>query len=261
MKRDFTLSKYRELLESFLAHGYHVMSYENYIKHGASEKTLIMRHDVDKLPQQSLEKAKIENSLGIKATYYFRIVPESNDSEVISRIASLGHEIGYHYEDLTLTKGKIEQAIIQFEQHLEYFRLFFPVSTICMHGSPTSKWDNRNIWKSVDYKTYGIIGEPYFDLDFTQVLYITDTGRSWSGGKSSVRDKVYSDLQNSFSFKSTDDIMNHLKLEMLPNQIMINTHPQRWHDNLLPWCTEYISQNFKNIIKRMLFVKGTVTSE
>ena len=261
MKRDFTLSKYRDLLESFLKHDYNVVSYESYIKNAASEKTLIMRHDVDKLPQQSLEKAKIEHSLGIKATYYFRIVPESNDSGVISRIASLGHEIGYHYEDLTLTKGKIEQAIIQFEKHLQYFRTLYPVCTICMHGSPTSKWDNRLIWESLDYTTYGIIGEPYFDLDFNLILYITDTGRSWSGSKSSVRDKVFSDLQNSFCFQSTDDIMNCLEHEMLPNQIMINTHPQRWHDNLLPWCNEYVSQNFKNVIKRMLFVKGTITSE
>jgi len=37
---------------------------------------------------------------------------------------------------------------------------------------------------------YGIIAEPYFDMDFKEVLYLTDTGRRWDGDRVSVRDKV-----------------------------------------------------------------------
>ena len=55
-----------------------------------------------------------------------------------------------------------------------------PVKTICMHGSPLSKWDNRDLWKRYNYRDFGIIAEPYFDLDFDEVFYITDTGRSWN---------------------------------------------------------------------------------
>ena len=40
------------------------------------------------------------------------------------------------------------------------------------------------------YRDLGIIGEPYFDIDFSEVLYLTDTGRRWDGGKVSVRDKI-----------------------------------------------------------------------
>jgi hypothetical protein len=36
----------------------------------------------------------------------------------------------------------------------------------------------------------GIIGEPYFDVDFSKMLYLTDTGRRWDGGIVSVRDKA-----------------------------------------------------------------------
>ena len=64
------------------------------------------------------------------------------------------------------------------------------VKTICMHGSPLSKWDNRDLWKKYDYRDFGIIAEPYFDLDFDEVFYLTDTGRSWNNSKASVRDKV-----------------------------------------------------------------------
>lgn len=36
----------------------------------------------------------------IKAKYYFRVVLESWNEKIIKEIASLGHEVGYHYEDL-----------------------------------------------------------------------------------------------------------------------------------------------------------------
>ncbi len=50
--------------------------------------------------------------------------------------------------------------------------------------------DNRDLWKRYDYRDFGIIAEPYFDLDFDEVFYLTDTGRRWDGHKVSVRDKV-----------------------------------------------------------------------
>ena len=37
---------------------------------------------------------------------------------------------------------------------------------------------------------YGIIGEPYFDVTFDEVLYLTDTGRRWDGDAFNIRDKV-----------------------------------------------------------------------
>jgi len=59
-----------------------------------------------------------------------------------------------------------------------------------MHGSPLSKYDNRDLWKNFDYHELGIIGEPYFDVDFNEVMYLTDTGRRWDGFRVSIRDKV-----------------------------------------------------------------------
>ena len=47
-------------------------------------RLVILRHDVDKKPKNSLATARIEASLGMKASYYFRAVPESWD-EVISK--------------------------------------------------------------------------------------------------------------------------------------------------------------------------------
>ena len=140
-----------------------------------------------------------------------------------------------------------------FKKNLEALRKLAPVSTICMHGSPMSPHDSKDLWKEHQYQNYGIIGEPYFDVDFKKVFYLTDTGRSWNGGSFSVRDKVDSDF--SLSFDTTDQIIEAANNQKLPDQIMFTFHPQRWTDNTSDWTLELLSQNIKNVIKRVFFVK------
>jgi len=85
------------------------------------------------------------------------------------------------------------EAFRDFKENLEKLRKLYPVKTICMQGSPLSKWDNWDLWKKYDYRDFGIIGEPYFDVDFNEVFYLTDTGRRWDEHRFSVRDKVNED--------------------------------------------------------------------
>lgn len=246
--RDFTLPAFEGLLVKLQKNGYNFITFEEYLDHPVKGKQVILRHDVDNYPQNSLDTAIIEHRLGIKGTYYFRIVKQSNDPRVIKAIAELGHEIGYHYEDLALQRGNRERAIAEFEKNLEYFRTFYPVRTICMHGSPLSKWDNQALWETYDYKKYGITGTPYLEIDFNDFLYLTDTGRRWDGEKVSVRDKVTSNYH--FDFKTTFDIIE--AVPKLPDHIMITIHPQRWNDKLSKWILELILQNGKNVIKRII---------
>lgn len=240
---DFTLVKYRELLTTLQHYG-----------------DVILRHDVDLKPQNSLATAKLENELGWKATYYFRAVPESWDEAIILEIAALGHEVGYHYESLTTCNGDIEAAYQDFCKNLERLRALVPVSSICMHGSPKSKWDSRDLWKHYDYHSLGLTFEPYFDTDFSKFFYLTDTGRCWDGFKVSVRDRIpqYQDewIQRGWVYHTTDDIINAIKEGTLPKRLMITTHPQRWTDNGLAWGKELLAQNAKNIVKRILVAKN-----
>ncbi len=128
-----------------------------------------------------------------------------------------------------------------------------PVSTICMHGSPRSPYDSKDIWKYYDYTKLGILGEPYLSTDFSKMLYLTDTGRQWDGFKVSVRDKVekFQDEWNAkgWVFHSTDDIIKALQENILPDKLMITTHPQRWNDFGLGWIKELVLQNMKNVVK------------
>lgn len=249
MAKDFTVDKLETLFKNFIDCGYNITSFEEYIKE-PKENMLILRHDVDRLPLNSLATAKMEHKLGVKGSYYFRVTPGSFQPQIIEEIVQLGHEIGYHYEDLTIVKGNSEKAVDHFKNWLEKFRTFYPVKTICMHGSPMTKWDNKDLWKEYDYKEFGLIGEPYFDVDFDKMLYITDTGRRWDGDKVSVRDKVKSKL--SHNFKKTDDIIKSLKKNQISGPVMLTLHPQRWSNNSLIWWTELITQNLKNIVKRLI---------
>ena len=249
---DFTRKKYDELLQALISAGYNFQTFEEFIK-SPKERSVVLRHDVDLLPYNSLKFAEIQARKGVKGVYYFRAVPKSWDEEVIGKIANLGHEIGYHYECLTTCNGDLKKGVADFEKNLSNLRKLVPVSTICMHGSPMSKYDSKDLWKKYDYKDYNLIGEPYFDINFNDVFYLTDTGMRWDGHKVSVRDKV----QNVFnlSFHSTDEIIDALNKKVIPSKVMFNFHPQRWNDNKLKWFKEYSFQSVKNIIKQYLYVK------
>ena len=225
---DFTLSTYKRLLNALSYQGFSFISFEKYLNN-TSKKSIILRQDVDALPGNSLQFARIQAELGISSTYYFRIVPESFEEKIIKEIYSMGHEVGYHYEDvgtvaqrhkppspppslryggqgrLRRSKGAMAEeelvraAIESFEMNLEKLRKIVPVKTICMHGSPMSRWDSRLLWKYYDYHDFGISGEPYFDINFDEVLYLTDTGRRWDGNSVNVRDKARQWLQESIN--------------------------------------------------------------
>ncbi len=287
---DFTIDTYRLLLETLLSKDYSFIPFVQYLKEPPS-RCVILRHDVDDKKLNSLQTARLENELGIRGTYYFRMVPESFDEGVIKQIHEMGHEVGYHYEDLSRMaqgtpvhrsfsqggglraqgnkeiKGQlVTDAIASFKNNLETLRQIVPIETICMHGSPMSRWDNRLLWQYYDYHDFGIIGEPYFDLDFNQVLYLTDTGRRWNGEAVSIRDKAMSregrkgrvgewekgrrgEEERPTPFlrlRSTFDIINAARSNSLPDKIMLTVHPQRWTNKPLPWIRELVWQNIKN---------------
>jgi hypothetical protein len=257
--RDFTMKIYKQLLEILKDNGFQFIPFKDY-SNPITSRYVILRHDVDAKKENSLESARIEHQLGIKGTYYFRVVPQSYDEGVMKEIASMGHEIGYHYETMDTSNGDIDKAFDEFCRNLEKFRAQFPVVTVCMHGSPLSKHDNRDIWKKFDYHSIGITGEPYFDMDFKKVLYLTDTGRRWDGEKVSVRDKVMNttfekqerDLTSLYSFRNTHEIINEIKKGLFPDKVMITVHPQRWNDDYFSWLKEVTLQNLKNPVKRLL---------
>lgn len=252
---DFTLKTYRELL-AVLKTCYAFQTFEDYIGKAEDKKLIILRHDVDKCPGRSLAFAGVQAKAGIRGTYYFRVVPESWDEGIIREIRDLGHEVGYHYESLTTCHGDVDKAYEDFCRNLERLRRLVPVATICMHGSPRSPWDSKDIWKKYDYRELGIIAEPYLDIDFSNLFYVTDTGRRWDGYRVSVRDKIpgFQEKWESqgLRYHSTYDVIGAVEKGLFPPKAMITNHPQRWTDDRLAWLREWGMQSIKNQIKRLL---------
>jgi hypothetical protein len=245
----------------------------------ANPQLILLRHDVEAKYGNALKMAKVQSELGIKGTYYFRIYPHKGNEGVIREIAALGHEIGYH---LSACRGDYGKAIQRFQENLAYLRQFAPVTSATMEGAPLSRYDNRDLWTVrpsspvprpsslvyrpsspvprpiYHYTDYGILTEPYFDLDFNKIFYLTDTGRHWDGHLYNVRDKATKDnpvtnpefLQ--LRYHATRDIIHAVSDGSFPRQAMLNFHPQRWSDKPFPWLKELIWQNVKNQGKRVL---------
>jgi len=304
---DFTLEKYSALISALRRAGYNFVTYADFAssRHAsacpaeagmeqsgigrpgaagslwgrapsegasASARTVVLRHDVDLHPERAMKMAMVEAGLGVCATYYFRAVPESWDEDIIRAISSLGHEVGYHYESLTTCRGDVDAAFEDFCANLARLSDLAPVYTVCMHGSPRSPWDSRDLWKKYDYRELGILAEPYLDTDWESTFYLTDTGRRWDGFKVSLRDRI-PQMQEEWTsadlvFHSTDDLLracNRMSGQAapaptpavasviapaFPPRIMITTHPQRWIPFGISWMSELLLQNVKNIVKQ-----------
>jgi len=246
--RDFTYDIYLELLHSIKSSGYEFQTFEDFILN-PKNRAVVLRHDSDNSSASELNFAHMEHDLKIRSSYYFRI-PKTYKIETIKKIVELGHEIGYHYEDLSVVKGNYEEAIQRFEKNLKIIRTLYPVRTIAMHGRPLSIYDSKDLWKKYDFKAYGVIGEPYLSVDYNKVLYLTDTGSRWNGEKTIIRDSVFS--QYDFNIHSTFQLIELFKKNELPDLIILNSHPARWNNNLTIWVYQYLFQNLKNVIKYFL---------
>lgn len=243
---DFTFATYRKLIKALLDGGFTIMPVRDFLESKPQGKVIALRHDVDEQPQNALKMAAVEHNLDVCATYYFRRVPKSDHPDIIRQIAAMGHEIGYHYEDLSKTEGDMDKAIESFKANLEYFRQYYPVKTVCMHGSSSSKYDNKDIWSQAKLSDFGLIGEPYISFDFKRIYYMTDTGYAWDGSKYAVRDKVSSSFPQ--SYHSTEDVISAINKGEFPQQALILAHTL-WTDSIVKWTYLHLREFLRNRVK------------
>ena len=247
--KDFSHKIFSHLVSEFKQHGYQFQTFESYLN-APLPKSVIIRHDIDVLAVSALPFIRIERELGVSASYYFRTIKGVYKPSVFRDVVASGHELGYHYEDLARNAGDIEKALDDFSRHLALFRKYYPVRTVCMHGSSGSQFDNRSMWKSRSFADYNLLGEPYLSLDFDSVLYLSDTSKRWNGKAVALRDKVESKFN--FSFTTTWDIINNMA--QLPDHIMLTIHPEYWADgfwgraavNMFVFAHSFYKKHYRN---------------
>lgn len=243
---DFTLASYRHLVGHLHASG---CSFRTFDSWRAGSGVVAMRHDVDRLPERALAMARLEAESGVRATYFLRTKPHVLRPGVVERLIELGHEVGYHYEDLPDAGGDLELAWDSFRRNLETLRRLAVVTSIAMHGRPLSRWDSRKLWCRFDYRSLGLLCEAYLDIDWTTTCYFTDTGRAWNGADN-VRDRPLSQSRPSATLASTEALANFVATKGTP--AVISSHPERWTTSILGWTQVYGQDMATNLLKRLV---------
>ena len=253
MTRDFTFEMYEKLLEAGLDAGYEHLTIREYLSDdNLPEQFIIHRHDVDRKPENALTMAKLEAEYDISSTYYFRTIKKTLKPDIILEIEELGHEIGYHYEDLDRANGDVEAARSLFANNLENLRDWTNVETVCMHGNPLTSYDNRDLWDDGHYlEKFGLLGEAYISMDFDEVTYFSDTGRTWMDGPLKIKDHTMGGGTKTVAASSTNDLIEILQLEDIRRGCILS-HPNRWARDLSEYLVEYSKDAIVNVGKRGL---------
>jgi hypothetical protein len=227
MTIDFSLEKYTAFCNAAISTNYKILPISDYLLvKDTHENKLILRHDVDRCPKDALRMAQVENQFGIRSTYYFRAISSVFKKDIVVAIAKLGHEIGYHYETLAETNGDYDKALELFKENLVRFREITSISTISMHGRPFSRWDSRLLWDRYNFTDLGISGEAYLSVDYNQVAYFCDTGRTWHSSRFNIRDNVAGDLRHR-EIETTDQLIQTMRSGQFAS-MCISFHPNRW---------------------------------
>jgi hypothetical protein len=272
---DFTYPMYGRLLDAGLAAGYEFLPVREYVVRRAEaagdgsrpertdervtpdggtdlpDRFVVLRHDVDRKPRNALAMARIEAEHGVRSTYYFRTIEKTFRPDLIERIAALGHEVGYHYEDLDRADGDPHAALSAFERELERLRSLVDVETVCMHGNPLSAHDNRDVWDHADFDQFDLLGEAYLSMDFTDVTYFSDTGRTWRDGDLKVKDHTMGEGEKRVQVDSTPELAGLLLSGRIDRACLLS-HPNRWAGSRPEWLVEGAKDTAVNVVKRGL---------
>lgn len=244
--RDFTLGSYQLLLKSFQNAGYEFYDLAGFVANN-SQKAIFLRHDIDLYTNRVEKFAKLENSMGVRSTFYFRAPYKPAHRKIIAAVAQNNRNIGYHYNDLAEHNGNKPLAIQSFLSTLSDLRIFAEVKSVCMHGNARSSINNIELIDGFDLGKLGLTGDPYKIIDHDKVLYISDTGRCWNCSRYSRWDIVRSKL-NYHPF-SIFDIVADLARGNLPDQLHICVHPQHYYDHRLKWAAYLLERFVKNRVK------------
>jgi hypothetical protein len=250
---DFRIRDYEDLLREIGQSGRPVFPVGDYFGQRETPPAFfVLRHDVDRRPNRALRMAEVEIGRGIRSTYYFRVTPGVFNTDVVMEIAAMGHEIGYHYEVLDKARGRLDLAEKIFRRELDRLRSIADVKTASMHGSPLSRWDNRDFWKDHRPQEFGLLGEAYISVAKRDLVYLTDTGRGWNRTLFNLRDRFAPDsIAPLPSFRHTRELAEAIRQGRF-KRIYLQVHPNRWTSGGLEGYGQWVEDWVLNAAKWLL---------
>ena len=161
------IGEYRKLILGFLDSGYEPIKFSDLSN---PKNQLIIRHDIDFDCAAAYQMSLIEDSLGVKATYFFMLCNDfynllsSENIDYIRRIQSNGHKISIHF-DPTIYRSFIEG----FQLEANIFESVFDekVDIVSLHR-PSEFFLNHNL-------SINGVEHTYQNRYFKEIKYISDS--------------------------------------------------------------------------------------
>lgn len=246
----YFVHQYATLISSMRSLGYDLLPLDSLFRGLPEKPTVYLRHDVDRLSFRCLALARLEREVGASATYYFRSSRDGRfPASAIRNIAANGHVIGYHYECMARAKGNVALASQLFARDLRALRKLAPVASAAMHGSPLSRYDNRELWNHSPLSIFNLVGEAYLSLQGMDIHYLTDTGGRF-GSAHNRRDQLGRDVHTGRG--STHEVIQALSPNRHP-LVVLSTHPERWASSWPGYVQAALCDVGANLLKRAVY--------
>jgi len=247
---DFTVKKYKELLQFLVQQRIQVISLDEYFlsRYDKTQRYLILRHDIDRKLRNSVRFAQICSDFGISASFmvrkkYFKYFKSLEQ-------LSVNCFMGYHYEDYTKAKKNRQIALKMFFTHIKQLAQITKqrILSVAAHGNPLSRINEKELFTLI---TAPKIKDSYLSI-IDPVYYFTDTGRTWADdNKTNFYDcGIFVALRKEFNVKTTKELMDFI-LNTQEN-LYFTIHPERWNDFGSGWLLQYCKDSLFNIIKRII---------
>lgn len=230
MTEGFTHAAYAHLLTVIEDAGYETLTVREYLSPGRlPERFVVVRHDVDGKPQRAEALARLEADLGVAASYYFH--PSAFRETRAERVEGLGHEVGYHYDDVATARGDLDTARALFANNLRVFRRACDVATVSPHAAALSQFDNASLWdEGPSFREFDLLGDADRSVDYVDLAFFSDTGRTFRE-RPADRVRALGERDQTVTVETVDDLASRFR-EGAVQRACLLTHPRRWTNSL-----------------------------
>lgn len=233
----FTYDEYGRLLGYLVEKGYSIAGYDNY---EMSDKSVILRHDIDISMDKAVQMARFESLLGgIKSTYFILIssdfynVFSKKTHESIYEIKRCGHTIGLHFDEkkyfgkeYVWSKEEVLEKIL-YEKQLAEKMIGDKINVVSMH-TPSEETLNG------DLRIPQMINS-YSQEFFREFKYVSDSYHRW-------REDIWRIVEN-----DAPD-----KLHILTHPFWYNDEPKSRNESFLQYIEEGKNYRFRLIETNVL---------
>ena len=175
LKYRFGIAEYKKLIIFFKKNNFKFKLFHENLNKG---KNLILRHDIDFCPFRALRLAREEKKLNVRSSYFFLLntsfynLNHYNTKCALLEIASLGHDIGLHFDAALYDSPKdLKKALLTEKKYLEKISKK-KIKIISFHRP------NKKI-VSMDAKVIGGLAHTYMKKFIKNIKYCSDSQGTW----------------------------------------------------------------------------------